>query len=827
MNFRRRKINIIFFLLCFQYFNIFSQDRTGVWLGSGSVWSTDVCNTKVTTSVSDLKNGASVSFSQQVIGCNMTNTYSSNLVVNQPALGAYLDYNDANGGIGVLTFSFSREVENPIIHIDKLGGYFFGGSNSVLLRLLDLNLTFSKLSGNDAHFEVTSRTITRTRGQSSSIVECGTSNIGSAAGSVQVNGVFDEVSFQFELNGTGGIGDLIEVIWELSSCDFDLDGIQDSDDLDDDNDGILDTEELNGNPFLDTDNDGLIDSFDRDSDGDGCFDVIEAGFEDPDANGTLGGLPDEVDSDGLIINEIAGYTIPLDVDSNTVFDFQEAAIQPIVLTQPNSNYTLCEQGNLLISISISNSVSIQWQVSTDSGTTWTDLTNSNMYSGVYTTNLELLSMPLSFNSNLYRAKLDEYCNSHIFSDEVLLNILKIPDTGQDGNVIFCTSDTPEDLINHLGGSPDINGIWTPQLTSGTGVFDPSIDLEGVYTYSIDNGYCDISTSSVTVGIPLVNVQPENNYTVCENENLIIPVSVTGSFVIQWQVSDDFGTTWIDLIEDSIYSGVNSENLNLSGIPLSFNTYWFRAKDQLCTPSIFTEVVEIIVLSEPYSGIDGNIIFCPNDTPEDLINYLGGFPDINGIWTPELISGTGMFDPKIDKEGIYSYKVDNGYCFDESTVSVRFSSEPIINGIDIIDNSNNNNIAIIVNGIGDYEYSLDDINYQDENLFNNLKPGIYTVYVNDKNGCGKIETEVDVLGYPKFFTPNNDNINDFWNIRGGENTIYTINIYDRYGKLLKSFDNSSLGWNGKFNNKDMPSSDYWFDFITSEGRKIMGHFALKR
>ena len=53
-----------------------------------------------------------------------------------------------------------------------------------------------------------------------------------------------------------------------------VDGIADSDDVDDDNDGIFDYLEGNG----DTDGDGIPNSFDLDSDGDGCDDVIEAGF---------------------------------------------------------------------------------------------------------------------------------------------------------------------------------------------------------------------------------------------------------------------------------------------------------------------------------------------------------------------------------------------------------------------------------------------------------------------------------------------------------------------------------------------------------------------
>jgi gliding motility-associated-like protein len=37
----------------------------------------------------------------------------------------------------------------------------------------------------------------------------------------------------------------------------------------------------------------------------------------------------------------------------------------------------------------------------------------------------------------------------------------------------------------------------------------------------------------------------------------------------------------------------------------------------------------------------------------------------------------------------------------------------------------------------------------------------------------------------------------------------IFIYDRFGKLLKQIFPFGSGWDGKYNNNDMPSDDYWF------------------
>ncbi len=100
-------------------------------------------------------------------------------------------------------------------------------------------------------------------------------------------------------------------------CDFDLDGVPDRDDLDDDNDGILDEIETT----TDLDGDKIVNLQDRDSDGDGIPDLIEATGVDKDGNGVLdpwdewddenrNGLHDEYEVEPLVTkNEQDGRKI--------------------------------------------------------------------------------------------------------------------------------------------------------------------------------------------------------------------------------------------------------------------------------------------------------------------------------------------------------------------------------------------------------------------------------------------------------------------------------------------------------------------------------------
>ena len=109
----------------------------------------------------------------------------------------------------------------------------------------------------------------------------------------------------------------------------------------------------------------------------------------------------------------------------------------------------------------------------------------------------------------------------------------------------------------------------------------------------------------------------------------------------------------------------------------------------------------------------------------------------------------------------------------------------------------------------------------------------TIYIFNQTICNSNESSFNVLitaeNYyiPKYFTPNNDGTNDVWRVEDFTNTIESITIYNRYGKLLKSLTSNSSGWNGTFNGNLLISDTYWYVITLITGKTIKGHFALKR
>lgn len=147
-------------------------------------------------------------------------------------------------------------------------------------------------------------------------------------------------------------------------------------------------------------------------------------------------------------------------------------------------------------------------------------------------------------------------------------------------------------------------------------------------------------------------------------------------------------------------------------------------------------------------------------------------------------------------------------------------------------SGNNILDVTVVGNGEYEYWLDDGEWQNSPRFERVRGGERIIYVRDIYNCNEITAMQIIIDYPKYFTPNGDGTNDTWNIRGIANQVNArIYVYNRYGKLLKQLIPSALGWNGTFNGKIMPTDDYWFTVEYTEPRdgtiKIFkAHFTLK-
>jgi len=262
--------------------------------------------------------------------------------------------------------------------------------------------------------------------------------------------------------------------------------------------------------------------------------------------------------------------------------------------------------------------------------------------------------------------------------------------------------------------------------------------------------------------------------------------------------------------------------------LNQETIYARVQPTSLDNCYATTSFEIIINSLPQINLEERYVICP-DSPALVIDG-GDFE--SWAWqntAGEELSTTRNFNvSELGKYQLTVSQTSNGVrCENSQSFEVLSSGAPETMEVEVNGFSDQIDITINATGTGPFEYSVDGENYQASNEFV-VFPGEHTVFVRDLLECRVISEGVIAIGYQRFFTPNGDGNNEFWNIIGGE--LYPesqLFIYDRYGKLLKQISPNSKGWDGTSNGISLPESDYWFKYTYSENQIITGHFALKR
>jgi gliding motility-associated-like protein len=105
---------------------------------------------------------------------------------------------------------------------------------------------------------------------------------------------------------------------------------------------------------------------------------------------------------------------------------------------------------------------------------------------------------------------------------------------------------------------------------------------------------------------------------------------------------------------------------------------------------------------------------------------------------------------------------------------------------------------------------------------------YTITVVDNNGCSAADDlSIKVLKMPvipNVFTPNNDGINDSWQVKYLAGfTDCSVEIYNRYGQLIYRCTGYNNPWNGTVNGKPVPAATYYYIINLKNNLKPLSGF----
>lgn len=622
----------------------------------------------------------------------------------------------------------------------------------------------------------------------------------------------------------------------------------------------------------DTDGDTINNTIEIDNDNDSCSDVIEAGFTDGNMDSFLGNTIAIVNTNGVITNAADGYTNP---GSNYILS------APILITSQPENRIECEFQNTEFTIVTNPLDSYQWEVS-DDGINWNVIIDNATYSGATTNTLIINKVKNTMNGFKYRVVLSKTGNScGLFSEPADLTVYPVPIVS-DVTIIQCDDDLDAMTAFNLTVK---NDAISANYTNETFTYYNS--LAGAETKnSADLISNPLSFINLKPSAMIVWSRVENNNTNCFSvAQLNLKVEATNisasNFVRSFSVCDDF----IDASEndeDGIstfnFSSVTNEIQSLlpvSNVIYSIKYYrnqadaleetnaitntsnyrnigypntqqiWGRIDSEL-ENSCFGIGPYITLTVEKLPNIDTNEdhiedeLVCSN-LPNFFVTLNAGITDGSSTsnytysWKKDgiLITNANASILAVNTIGIYTVEVKTtSGCSRTRTINVTASDAAYIESVIVDDLTAVNTITVNVTGQGDYEYSLDSPYgpFQNSNFFDTVSTGIHEIFINDKNQCGTTSKTIAVVGMPKYFTPNNDGFNDYWNMKGANTNLNKnaiIYIFDRYGKLLLQIDPSGRGWDGTLNGVLLPADDYWYTVKLEDGRETKGHFSLKR
>jgi gliding motility-associated-like protein len=339
-----------------------------------------------------------------------------------------------------------------------------------------------------------------------------------------------------------------------------------------------------------------------------------------------------------------------------------------------------------------------------------------------------------------------------------------------------------------------NTYTTPPLTTST-------------TYYLDAG-CSTSRTPITATINTIPTITSTNS----------PVSRCGAGAVTLQATTDAGSiNW--------YSSSTSTTIEATGTSFTLpnattsTTYYAEAVNNGCT-AVNRIPVSINIYSPPVVT-DQEVTLCNSRT----ITLDASLSGMSYLWS----TGETTQTITVSTPGTYTVAITStalGNCSSTKKITVIEHDTPEIERVDI----NETTVVIYLKQEQVYfEYSVDGINYQSSNVFFNVPSGLQTAYVREINYCSYDTQNFLVLIVPKFFTPNNDNYNDLWEVEGLINYPEAeVTIFDRYGKFITQLNASKLTWDGTLNKSLLPASDYWYILkIDNTKPEMRGHFSLKR
>ena len=280
---------------------------------------------------------------------------------------------------------------------------------------------------------------------------------------------------------------------------------------------------------------------------------------------------------------------------------------PVLNTNPVNSIVCAGANTSFTAAATGTNLSYNWQVSTDGGSTW-----NNLSPAVTTATLTLNAVTVSMNNNRYRVQVtgDGTCTTPVVSTAASLTVNALPAitaqvTGAGvcagTNVSFSCTATGSGLSYQWQSSAaGCAGPWT-NITGATNaslaVNNVSLAMDGTAYRVIVSGTCAPAVTSscgllTVISAATISTQP-TDVSVCAGSPATFTVSANGTGIsYQWQMSTDAGATYTDI------AGATASTYSITSATAALNNTKYRVKVTNCGPGVFSDAATLSVTDIP-------------------------------------------------------------------------------------------------------------------------------------------------------------------------------------------------------------------------------------
>lgn len=342
---------------------------------------------------------------------------------------------------------------------------------------------------------------------------------------------------------------------------------------------------------------------------------------------------------------------------------------PVISGQPGAE-TVCVGSGATFTVTASGVLSYQWQVSTDGGNSFTNISGAN--AATYS----IAAVTAGQNNNRYRVILTGQCNTTT-SSAAALTVQQAPAiTGQPEAATLCEGSNV--TFNVASSGTGLSYQW--QVSAGGaaytaigGATSASYTINGITPGLSGNQYrvvvsgncgTDVTSNAaaLTVVSPVQITTDPVSRAECATGNVTFTVAGAGTGIIYaWQRSADNGVTWQAVTNGGNYAGATTATLAVTDLPADFNNYRYRAllSNNICTSPAVSAAATLTVNARPTVDLTATrLLLQPGQQSQITANIMPDPAGFNITWyrNDAVIGGVNGTTYTADVKTLGNYKV---------------------------------------------------------------------------------------------------------------------------------------------------------------------------